>query len=499
MGGFSSKLIMPESTETFEPAEHGWVTTFVIFAMILHSMGVGMNNAASAVGACFGSGAMSLRKAIVLCASLQLLGAILMGGNAAERIVSLVEDKHCITGHPLISVFGLGSASAATGLWLIASSVLGVPVSAAHSMIAAVVGYFLSSGAGSCMGNPSGGPIWWLLLTMVGAIAAPLGASGLACLLFVAFRATFLRAATEEGASAARAVRAYPFLMFLTTALTTAAIVLLVLRDRQIDEAHGAAWLPGMVAVSICTALIAAVIAATQRKKLLHSALASARAESRPLGTITWVSTSDPEKPPTGFLTYLRKSLSTRVQDIVEENPVVAKIHEDAERFPAGSEQVFRQLLVCITSIGCVAQGAILVPYAISALAIMQEVSGDRQSGSTAWVNVIGGLGIATGALVYGYRLIFQLGVKFVNITPARGFVMQSATFASTTLAGIAGVPVSITHCHVASLVSVALVEGGSAAVNMKILRHVAIGVVCSWLVPGLLSAVIFTAGLSLI
>ncbi|MCB2199554.1 inorganic phosphate transporter [bacterium] len=108
------------------------------------------------------------------------------------------------------------------------------------------------------------------------------------------------------------------------------------------------------------------------------------------------------------------------------------------------------------------------------------------------WILFLGGAGILTGLLSYGYKVMQTVGKNITEITPTRGF---SAEFAAATVVLIAskmGIPVSTTHTLVGAVLGVGFAQGFDA-LNFKVVRSIAF----SWLIT-LPIAAILTAGIFL-
>ncbi len=107
-----------------------------LLAALYIAWNLGANDAANPTNMAVGSGAISLRKAIVLFALFAAVGAILQGYMVMKTI-----GKGVV---PDIDVIGALSASLAAGLWVTLATWRGLPVSTTHSSVGAVLGIGLA-------------------------------------------------------------------------------------------------------------------------------------------------------------------------------------------------------------------------------------------------------------------------------------------------------------------------------------------------------------------
>ena len=106
------------------------------------------------------------------------------------------------------------------------------------------------------------------------------------------------------------------------------------------------------------------------------------------------------------------------------------------------------------------------------------------------WIVVLGALGVISGLIMYGYKVIATVGKNITTLTPSRGFVAQLVTSSVVVIASGVGVPVSTTHILVGAVLGVGLAKGVDA-INMRVVR----GIFLSWFVTfpaGMLLAIIF-------
>lgn len=79
---------------------------------------IGANDVANAMGTSVGSGAISLRQAVLLAAVLEFSGALLMGTHVTSTMQKGILVAHVFQGKDTLLFAGLLSSLAAAGTWL---------------------------------------------------------------------------------------------------------------------------------------------------------------------------------------------------------------------------------------------------------------------------------------------------------------------------------------------------------------------------------------------
>ena len=122
----------------------GIETEIIILACVfgfIMAWGIGANDVANAFGTSVGSGAITLRTALLIACIFEFSGAYLAGGEVTDTIRKGIIDSEQFIGKSDVLVFGMMSALLAAGLWLFLASTLGWPVSTTHSIIGGIVGF----------------------------------------------------------------------------------------------------------------------------------------------------------------------------------------------------------------------------------------------------------------------------------------------------------------------------------------------------------------------
>ncbi|MCZ6783729.1 MAG: inorganic phosphate transporter [Proteobacteria bacterium] len=102
---------------------------------------IGANDVANAMGTSVGSGALTIRQAIVVAAILEFGGALLAGGHVTDTVRKGMLDMDLVALHPELLLYGMLASLAAAGTLLLTATFFGLPVSTTHSIVGAIVGF----------------------------------------------------------------------------------------------------------------------------------------------------------------------------------------------------------------------------------------------------------------------------------------------------------------------------------------------------------------------
>jgi PiT family inorganic phosphate transporter len=135
---------------------------------------IGANDLANAMGTSVGSGALTLKQAVVISIVANLLGAVLAGGHVTNTISKGMINPDLLAGAPDKFMLGMFAALLAGGIWVHLATVLGLPVSTTHSIVGAVVGFgILSMGFGAISwGKVIAIAVSWVVSPVAGAVIA---------------------------------------------------------------------------------------------------------------------------------------------------------------------------------------------------------------------------------------------------------------------------------------------------------------------------------------
>ena len=115
-----------------------WLAAFLALYM---AWGIGANDVANAMGTSVGSGALTLRGAIVVAAVLEFSGAFLAGGHVTDTVRKGMLDMDRVALSPELLVYGMLAALASAATLLLLASSRGLPISTTHSIVGAIIGF----------------------------------------------------------------------------------------------------------------------------------------------------------------------------------------------------------------------------------------------------------------------------------------------------------------------------------------------------------------------
>ena len=90
---------------------------------------------------------LTVKKAIIMAAILEFLGAFLVGGHVTKTVRGGILDPIISSSAPELMVYGMMAALMAAGTWLMVASRFGWPVSTTHSIVGGILGAGLTVAA----------------------------------------------------------------------------------------------------------------------------------------------------------------------------------------------------------------------------------------------------------------------------------------------------------------------------------------------------------------
>ncbi len=168
----------------------------------------------------------------------------------------------------------------------------------------------------------------------------------------------------------------------------------------------------------------------------------------------------------------------------------------DEEAGAEGVEMVFRKMQVGTSCYVALAQGANDVANAIGPVAAIYLIAREHKIMETVevsiWMLMIGGIGIALGITVLGYKVMSTVGQKITTLTNTRGFAVDFGAASTVLVASNLGLPVSTTHAAVGGVVGVGLARGFSA-VDFRVLGRIVLYWILTVPIAALTSIIFFT------
>ena len=377
--------------------EYGSV--FIMLAIVLGlymTWGIGANDVANAMGTSVGSGAITIKQAIIIAAIFEFAGAFIAGGNVTKTIRKGIIDPTPILGNPEILVWGMLSALLAAALWLTVASWMGWPVSTTHSIIGAIVGFAMVGIGMDAVNWPKIGTIVisWVVSPMVGGTFSYL------------IMRSIQRFILDTDTPFRNAQRYAPLYIFFVGFLISLVTLFKGLKHLEIELN-----IPESFLIAVLLGCIVAVIG-----RFLIVRLKMQEAESV-------------------------HDQFTQIERIFG---VMMLFTACAMAFAHGSNDVANGIGPMAAVVSIVQSGG--------------EMAQD--SALPLWILVLGGCGIILGLATLGYRVIQTIGTKITELVPTRGFSAELAAAATVVLASRTGIPVSTTHIAVGAVVGVGLARG---------------------------------------
>lgn len=435
------------------------------------AMGIGANDAANAFATSIGSKALTIRQAVVLAVIFESLGAILMGSHVTDTIRKGIVNYECFEEQPYTLMYGSMWVLLAVTLWLFLASKWEMPVSTTHSCVGGMIGIGIALGGTHCVNwyepkdtFPFVGGVGGIVASWV---ISPVFSALIAIALFGTTRALVLRKKFES----MRSNIAYCILVGFVVTINSFFIIYkgakgLGLHKTELGTAMGISF-----GLGVLSALITIPIVPWLKRKV---------------GRIQ--ETGDIELP-------------DKIFNNKEEATCVAAIHKNAENFDVRTEELFKYLQIFTAICDSFSHGANDVANAIGPFAVIWaifqtgELDKKTDMGTDAyWILAIGGVGIALGLLVYGYKITRAIGEKLCKITPSRGTAIELGSALVIIIGSRLGLPLSTTHCQVGATVGVGLLEG-RAGVNRWICGKTVIGWIVTCVIVGLTSGVLVAQG----
>ncbi|MGE4616543.1 MAG: inorganic phosphate transporter, partial [Gammaproteobacteria bacterium] len=150
------------------------------------AVGIGANDVANAMGTSVGSGALTVRQAVIIAAVFEFSGAVLAGGEVTATIRKGIIDAGLLSGTPDLLVYGMLASLLAAGTWLLVASYFGWPVSTTHSIVGAIVGFAIT---GIGIDAVNWGKVGYIVMSWV---VSPVLAAAISFALFASVRRLIL-------------------------------------------------------------------------------------------------------------------------------------------------------------------------------------------------------------------------------------------------------------------------------------------------------------------
>ncbi|PIE43503.1 MAG: phosphate permease [Gammaproteobacteria bacterium] len=372
-----------------------FMTMAVVFGLYM-TWGIGANDVANAMGTSVGSGAITVKQAIIIAAIFEFAGAFIAGGAVTKTIRKGIIDPSSISGAPEILVYGMLAALLASGIWLMVASTRGWPVSTTHTIVGAIVGFAIA-GIGFSAVN-------WAKIGGIAAswIVSPLVGGTIAFALMMSIRKLILNT-DNPFEKAKKWGPAYVFLVGWIVSLVT---MFKGLKHLKLELSPFQSFI---------VAVVVGVIVAAIGKKMIDKIKVDKEADK----DFYFASV---EKVFTPMMIFTACAMA----------------------FAHGSNDV--------------ANGIGPMAAVVSIIGSGGEV--EQKAGLPLWILFLGGFGIVVGLATMGYKVMQTIGTKITELTPTRGFCATLAAAITVVVASKTGLPVSTTQIAVGCVMGVGLARG---------------------------------------
>lgn len=457
---------------------------FAFFA----AMGIGANDVANAFATSVGSKSLTMKQAVVLAVIFETAGSILMGSHVTNTIRRGIADYQCFEEQPDLLMYGCMWVVLSVGLWLFLASYLEMPVSTTHSCVGGMVGMTIALKGVDCViwykplstfpyvGGVSGIVFSWFLSPVFSAI--------IAMILFQLLKVFVLR----HDFNSKRINWTYPILIGSTVFINCFFIIYKGAKGLGLDKT------PISVAFSVSSSIAAfssiiSVPFVPKIKKFVKNKFNNENNTNYEVDNIN--------------IEMTEKSKTYNITNEKELNRIIS-LHEDAEKFDEKTEYTFRYLQIFTAICDSFSHGANDVANAIGPFAAMwaihnsTDLSKKNDMDSDAyWILGLGGIGIALGLFLYGYKITHAIGTKLCKITPSRGVAIELASALVIITGSRLKMPLSTTHCQIGATIGIGGLEDPKKCrgINCKIFLKTALGWIITCLIVGLTAGLLTAQG----
>lgn len=443
---------------------------------------IGANDVANAVGTAVGSGALTLKHAVILAALFEFAGAFFLGSNVTETIEGGIVKIDFFQHDLVLYIYGMLAALLATGVWLQTATMFGWPVSTTHSIVGAVLGFGLASGNLDAI-------YWGEMLSIVASwIVSPLLGGSLAFIIF-----TILRKKIFYNPRPLFATREMtPYLVFFMFFILSLIIFFGGLKNVHLELSFFEALLIAFLIAGLCSLVSYFCLRRVDEKIQI---------EKRTISPEFIIELKKAQK-------YLQRvegkasgEFHAKVEELAQEVGELTKLAALEEGHSASEyhtvEKVFAYLQIITAAFMAFAHGSNDVANAIGPISAIFNLLGGKPllsaSSVPTWLLLLGAIGIVTGLATFGWKVIETIGRKITELTPSRGFAAGLAAAITIVLASKLGLPISTTHVVVGAVFGVGFARG-IGALNLETIRDIVISWVVTVPVGAILSIGFFFA-----
>ncbi len=384
---------------------------FLIIAVtlcFLMTWGVGANDLANVMSTTMGSKAVTVKQAMLIAVIFEFAGAFLGGNGVTETMRDGIINTSQLSDQPLILIEGMLGVLLACTIWMNLASYFGVPVSITNALVGSMVGF-----GSVVLGSDA---IHWSQVShiAIGWVTSPLIAGITAYALF----STIQQAIFVQSDPLAKAKLYVPIYLFLIGSILSFITVFKGLHHFNIHLN-----IRQSLAVTLATSVVITIIGMVFIRKMPE------RANMR------------------------RRECFLQAEKYFA---ILMAMTACAMVFAHGSNDV------------ALAVGPLSIVYSL----VMQAHQPISALNYPSWIILLGCVGVVSGLLMYGRRVIETVGSSITALTPSRAFAATLAAATTVVVATSIGIPVSATQTLVGAVLGVGLARG-IGALNLLVIRNI--------------------------
>jgi len=382
--------------------------TIAIILCFLMTWGVGANDLANVMSTTMGSKAVTVKQAMLIAIIFEFAGAFLGGTGVTETMRDGIINTSQLSQQPMMLIEGMLGVLLACTIWMNLASYLGVPVSITNALVGSMVGF------GSVVLGSNA--IHWNQVShiAIGWVTSPLIAGITAYALF----STIQQVIFVKSDPLAKAKLYVPIYLFLIGSILSFITVFKGLNHFDIHLNF-----KQNLAVTLATSITITLVGMIFIKRLPE------RANMR------------------------RRECFLQVEKYFA---VLMAMTACAMVFAHGSNDV------------ALAVGPLSIVYSLVVHA-HQPIGPLDYPG---WIILLGCIGVVSGLLMYGRKVIETVGSSITALTPSRAFAATLAAATTVVIATSIGIPVSATQTLVGAVLGVGLARG-IGALNLLVIRNI--------------------------
>ncbi|WP_168506632.1 inorganic phosphate transporter [Anabaena sp. UHCC 0187] len=370
-------------------------TAIVALLAFYVAWNLGANDVANAMGTSVGSGAITLKQAIIIAGVLEFLGAVLFGQEVTSTLGTKIANPALFATTPQTLVMGMISVLLTAGIWLQIATARGLPVSSSHAIVGAIAGFtWVALGIEAIDWSSIGLiTIGWILTPIIsGAIAA-----GFYSLIqYWIFNQPQPLSQLQEWIPWLSTLLLSVFGIIVLPTVTQPLSQFLIEQGKLNIPPHDITLFIGGIGVIILT-------------------------------LISWRQLANSQ-------------IDHKIQGLFAKFQVLSACFV---AFAHGSNDV----------------GNAIAPLAIISYIHQQGQVPSDELTIPPWILVLGAMGIVAGLAVWGKKVIATIGENIISLEPSSGFCAELATAMTILLASRLGLPVSTSHALIGGVVGIGLVQ----------------------------------------